>query len=254
MSHKIDLFSSDIQKTKDGNLIHFVNIEVVDENIQNLINEQIVSIWNGDADTPIEIVKTEISNFLKTKSDDIIKGAVAEFIIHLYLNVCGFSQECLFKNLEEGSIKKGFDGYYSYSNEEWIMESKSGSIKTNGISHKKKIKEAYDDLKNKIDGKGNNNPWSNAYNHAKIAGTSEDILRNIKILSINYVRNTFPNIKSLNIIPASTIYHDGQWNIELVKPEHDTILAQLESFDYQKINIICVNKKSIDEVIEKMTQ
>ena len=84
--------------------------------------------------------------------NDIVKGSIAEFIVHLYLKACGFSQECLFKNLEEGSIKKGFDGYYTYSNEEWIMESKSGSIKTSGITHRAKIKEAYDDLKNKIDG------------------------------------------------------------------------------------------------------
>lgn len=250
----MDTFSSDIQNTKDGNLIHFVNIQEVDENLRKLINEQILSIWNGDNETPMDIVKTEISNFLKTKSEDIIKGAMAEFIIHLYLKDRGFTQECLFKNLEEGSIKKGFDGYYSFSNEEWIMESKSGSINTRGISHKKKIKEAYDDLKNKIDGKGNNNPWSNAYNHAIVAGTSKDILRNIKLLSNNYVRNTFPGINTLNIIPTSTIFHDGSWDDDLVKPEHESISVQMESFDYLKINIICVNKKSIDVLIKNITQ
>jgi len=254
MSFKIDIFSSDIKETSDGNFIHFVNIQDIDVKLQTLIEENITSIWDGDFGNPIDVVKSEIFNFLTTKSDDIKKGAIAEFITHLYLKVCGFNQECLFKNLEEGSIKKGFDGYYSFSNEEWIMESKSGSIDTNGISHKKKIKEAYDDLKNKIDGKGTNNPWSNAYNHAIVAGTSMDILKNIKTLSINYVRKTFPDISTLNIIPASTIYHNGNWDDNLVKPDHDTIFQMSESFDYKKINIICVNKKSIDTLIEQMTQ
>lgn len=36
-------------------------------------------------------------------------GAVAEFFVHLYLNILGLKQECLFLNLEENSIKKGFD-------------------------------------------------------------------------------------------------------------------------------------------------
>lgn len=254
MSFNIDIFSSDIQEPSDGKIIHFINIQDIDTKLQSLIEENITSIWDGDFGTPIDVVKTEIFNFFKTKSDDIKKGAVAEFIVHLYLKVCGFSQECLFKNLEEGSIKKGFDGYYSFSNEEWIMESKSGSIDTNGISHKKKIKEAYDDLKDKIEGKVTNNPWSNAYNHAIAAGTSPDILKNIKNLSINYVRKTFPDISTLNIIPSSTIYHNGIWDDNLVKPDHDTISKLSESFNYKKINIICVNKKSIDKLIEQMTQ
>lgn len=252
MNFNSDIFSSDIQKTIDGNFIHFVNIKDIDMKLETLIKDSIISIWNGDSGTPMDIVKMEIFNFLKTKNDDIKKGAIAEFIIHLYLKDCGFNQECLFKNLEEGSIKKGFDGYYSFSNEEWIMESKSGSIGTDGISHKKKIKEAYDDLKNKVEGNTTNNPWSNAYNHAIAAGTSLDIIKNIKKLSHNYVRNIFPDIRTLNIIPASTIYHDGNWDDNLVRPDHDTISKMIESFNYQKINIICVNKKSIDAIIERM--
>ena len=254
MSFNIEISSSDIQETSDRKFIHFVNIQDIDEKLQSLIDENIASIWDGDFGTPIDVVKTEIFNFFKTKNDDIKKGAVAEFIIHLYLKVCGFRQECLFKNLEEGSIKKGFDGYYSFSNEEWIMESKSGSIDTDGISHKKKIKEAYDDLKDKIEGKVTNNPWSNAYNHAIVAGTSTDILTNIKKLSINYVRKKFPDIRTLNIIPSSTIYYNGVWDDNLVKPAHDTISQLSERFIYKKINIICVNKKSIDMLIDQMTQ
>jgi hypothetical protein len=254
MSLKSTIFKTDIQESSDGNLIHFINIEEIDNNIEEFIEEQIVSIWDGNNGSPIDVVKIEISNYLKTKSEDIIKGSIAEFIVHLYLKSYGFSQECLFKNLEEGSIKKGFDGYYTYSNEEWIMESKSGSINTTGISHKAKINEAYNDLKSKIEGKATNNPWSNAYSHAVLAGTTKDIIKNIKNLSNNYVNKTYPDIKKLNIIPSSTIFYEGKWDASTTLSNHKVISDQNEKFDYCKINVICINKKSIDVVIEKITK
>ena len=102
--------------------------------------------------------------------------------------------------------------------------------------------------------KATNNPWSNAYNHAVLAGTTKDILKNIKNLSNNYVKKTYPDIRNLNIIPASTIFHEGKWDVSLIKPEHKIISDQNEKFNYKKINVICVNKKSIDAVIEKITQ
>jgi hypothetical protein len=66
------------------------------------------------------------------------------------------------------------------------------------------------------------------------------------------VRNIFPDIGTLNIIPASTIFHEGNWDAELIKPDLKSISIQSESFNYKKINIVCVNKKSIDALIEKM--
>lgn len=249
-----DGFSATIHKTADGNFIHSINIEEVTEELEALIAQHIVSIWGGIDERPIIVVKKQIENFLKDKSDNTVKGAVSEFIVHLYLNHIGFTQECLFKNLEERSIKKGFDGYYSYSNEEWIMESKSGSIKTDYISHKKKVKEAYDDLKGKIDGNVKNDPWDNALSHANLAGSSPDILNNIKDLSNNFTLGIFPEIGNLNIIPASTIFHEGNWEEEAIKQEHDNIEKESVKFEYNKINIICINKKSIEAVIKAMIQ
>lgn len=253
MKNKKDIFSADIQKSSDGYLIHFVQIENIDKNIEEFIDEQIVAVWDGAHGSSTRVVKLEILNYLKSKSKDTIKGSIAEFLVHIYLKTCGFSQKCLFRNLEEGSIKKGFDGYYTFSNEEWVMESKSGSINTSEISHIKKITEAYSDLKAKIEGKVKNNPWNNAYHHAVIAGTTTNILKNIKKLSINYVEQIFPDIKNLNVIPSSTIFYEGNWDGDLIKPEHKKISDQIEKFDYNKIKVICINKKSIDAVIDKIT-
>lgn len=63
------------------------------------------------------------------------------------------------------------------------MESKSGSINTAGISHVNKIKEAYNDMSEKIT--NGSNPWSNTYNHAnsRDVDTDQSIVDIVKKLS-----------------------------------------------------------------------
>ncbi len=247
-------FEVDIKTTEYGSNIHFLKIDDINDNFQNLVDTYIVSICDSEDDTPIDIIKAELRTFFKSKDRNTTMGAVAEFLVHLYLKAIGFNQECLYRNLEENSIKKGFDGYYSYSNEEWVMESKSGSIDTKNINHKGKIKEAYNDLKNKLEGKGSNNPWKNAMNHAKVAGASTNILRNIKTLSQNYVRKVYPDISTLNIIPASTIFHDKGGDVSSFSVNHGDIASLIKTVNYGQINVICINKRSIDAFVKFLTQ
>ena len=175
-------------------------------------------------------------------------GAIAEFFTHLYLSEIGFKQECLFFNLEEGSIKKGFDGYYSKANEEWIYESKSGSINTKNISHRGKIKEAYIDLKKTIAGKKKNNPWQNAYNHASHmdVASASDIRKNLKNLSEDFINGKHHDIKNFNVIPGSTIFLNGNWKCLNSAELEKKIKKMITNFQFKKIHIICVNKKSLD--------
>ncbi|RXI33618.1 hypothetical protein CP964_06280 [Arcobacter defluvii] len=178
-------------------------------------------------------------------------GAIAEFFIHLYLSTQEYKQECLFFNLEENSIKKGFDGYYSKETLEWIMESKSGLSSTKGISHKSKIKEAYDDLDNKLKGNVSNNPWENAFRHAdqKSVNTQQNIVTNIDNFSNEFELGIFKDIKDFNIIPTATIFLDGSWSndIEKIKQEITTLISTLQ---YQKLEVICFTKKSLNIFID----
>jgi hypothetical protein len=129
--------------------LHIFELQEITDEIKSFIDSKIVNITNGTRKIDLKIVKTKLKNFLASKKGSTTEmGAIAEFFIHLYLSTQGYKQECLFFNLEENSIKKGFDGYYSKETLEWIMESKSGLSSTKGISHKSKIKEAYDDLDN----------------------------------------------------------------------------------------------------------
>lgn len=226
----------------------FINIKEIDSDLKELINKRLISICEGNSDSELIKVKKRILNFLKTKNEETRKGAVAEFFVHLYLILSDYKQECMFFNLEENSIKKGFDGYYSKQNEEWIMESKSGNIDSKSVSHKSKIREAYNDLKNKLAGGVTNNPWRNAYNHASHmdVGSNASIRSHIKMLSDDYDDNVYYDIKDFNIIPGSTIFLNGEWienDINILQKE---ISELVKDFNFENIVVVCITKKSLN--------
>jgi hypothetical protein len=228
-----------------------LDIKLLTNILKEYLDEHFVNICEGNSGTSLNEVKKIIIEFLKTKDDRTKMGATAEFFLHLYLKSIGFKQECLFLNLEERSIKKGFDGYYSLNNEEFIMESKSGSSKTKNISHNDKIKEAYTDLKNNLSGKSTkskNNPWKNAYNHASHidVGTGSNIRKNIKELSDNYNKSIYHEVKNFNIIPTSTIFLEDIWSDEYSKDIIDRLETLSKSLEFKQLTIICITKKSIN--------
>ena len=227
--------------------LHILNIEKIDEPLKKYIDTVLIDIYSKGQDTDIKTVKLKLKKYFDSKKDSHIEiGAIAEFFIHLYLNLEKFQQECLYTNLEENSIKKGFDGIYTKNSEMWIMESKSGHITTKNISHKNKIEEAYNDLSNKLSGESNtNNPWKNAYFHAKMANSETDLLVSIKKLEDGYTHGIYTSISDYNIIPSSTIFYDttdfSHINLEKINAE---IKSFLSGKTYKKINVICINKKT----------
>lgn len=249
MSFQSNVFDSKCIDLSNGNHLHFINIPTLDDNITAHIDASIVSICEGAADTDLATVKQRLRAFLTPKKGSTTEmGAIAEFFGHLYLTEIGFNQEFLFLNLEEGSIKKGFDGYYSLNDETWIYESKSGSMTTEGASHESKISSAYSDLKDKISGKPKNNPWQNAYNHASQidVGTNDSIRQNLKALAKAFTQGAHQKIASFNIIPGSTLFLEGAWTDIDVDDLTPTLQHLMTTFDFSTIHIICVNKASID--------
>lgn len=229
--------------------LYILNIEKIDSTLKKHMDKVLIDIYSKGMDSDINIVKLKLKKYFDSKKDTTLEiGSIAEFFIHLFLNLKKFQQECLYKNLEENAPKKGFDGFYTNNDEIWIMESKSGKILTPNISHFAKIKESYNDLSNKISGKSNkNNPWENAYSHAKQANSEEKILESIKKLENMYTLEKYTSISEHNIIPSSTIFYDGG---DFINIDSNKIKLELISFlkgkEYSKINFICINKKTKD--------
>lgn len=223
------------------------------ENLEQ-IDREIVQICEGDSGSSLELVKLNFLNFLKTKDYRTQIGAVAEFFIHLYLRQFNLKQEFLFFNLEEGSIKKGFDGFFSSGAEVYLVESKSGLDSTRGVSHKSKLKEAFDDISLVVSGesrKSKNNPWRNAYNHACHidVGADRSIREKIKELSDMFDNNQFKSASEFNIIPCSSIFITDEWNQEISR----SILEVEESFftalEAKSLKAICLTKASLNSFL-----
>lgn len=230
-----------------GKKVHVIDAEDFSSELISYINDHLVEICEGDTGGNLETVKKYVKGFIKPKDETTQMGATAEFFVHLYLKKLGFKQLFTFLNLEERSIKKGFDGYYSKGKETWIMESKSGSSNTQNISHPSKIKDAYDDLLQKFRGSVTNNPWRNAFNHASNinVGATRNIRDKIKKLSDNFINSIYPSIDDYNIIAASTIFLNDKW-VELdVSGFERKMSSTIQNIKCNELFIICVNKKSL---------
>jgi hypothetical protein len=247
-NQQLDIIFSDINKDCQ---ILVVDIKDFDQELKDLVDKYFFPICETDDDMELKYIKKRLSDFLKSKKDSTTEtGAIAEFFIHLILNHCGFTQEFIFFNLEERSIKKGFDGYYSFNEDQWIMESKSGDITSKKISHNSKINEAYKDLSDKLSGKVENNPWQNAYSHAKFVDSSDSVVNKIKKLKNDYLKNTFYSIDKFNIIPCSSIFtieisqHSSKSDIM------NEIKESILKYDYKKIKAICVTNNTKNKFIK----
>ncbi len=125
-------FNHSDYKISDKIDLTVIDIERLDGEIKTILDENFVAICEGTSGSNLSTVKKAVRDLYVKKGDTWVMGATAEFFVHLYIRLCGFKQECLFFNLEEGSIKKGFDGYYSLHGIEWMMESKSGLLGNRG--------------------------------------------------------------------------------------------------------------------------
>jgi len=230
--------------------LHIIDVPAINNNLEKLLDRFLVSICEGDSDSELSLVKLRLRNFFEDKKKNTKMGSIAEFFVHLYLQSIGYKQEFLFFNLEEGSIKKGFDGFFSKESNTFLLESKSGCITSEKMAHKDKLKSAYSDLDKYVAGKsekGKNNPWKNAYNHASHddVGAENAIKDKLKKLRNMFDLGSFCKIDDFNIIPCSTIFLDGSWN----SAKTTEILTDhnfLSKFSGNTVKAICVTKTSLD--------
>lgn len=236
-------------------VLTIIDIENIDEEAKATLDKYFVLICEGNSGSSLSTVKTRVKNLFSTKSSEWIMGATAEFFVHLYIRLTGFKQECLFLNLEENSIKKGFDGFYTKDGLEWLMESKAGSIDSKDVSHAGKVSLAMNDLSAKVSGRDKNgkkeipnNPWQEAYSHASQydVGTATSIRKNIKELADDFTNGKFRSIEEFNTMPCGTVFLSGVWT----QPDHDSIKRDIEriadKLKGKQIHAICVTHRSTE--------
>ncbi len=241
-----DVFENEIN---DHTHLTIIDIPSIDTELKDLIDKNLVLICEGNSSGDVKIVKVDLIQLFKNKNFKWKMGAIAEFFIHLYMQSKNYKQEFLFRNLEEDSIKKGFDGLFSKSDEFWLMESKSGSTKTKNICHKTKVKEAMDDLGKRVAGiQKKNNPWREAYNHASHmdVNASDSLRSDLKKLRDDFTQGIYSNINDYNTIPCGTIFLNGIWKSSDTTRIVKDICDLSTKLHGKKISVICVTQNSIN--------
>lgn len=241
-------FEMELYKLDENRRICIITINDFNDQLYNNIDNYICKIWQGNIDEDIDLVKKQILEFVYVEGKKKI-GAIAEFFIHLYLNMEGYDPLCLFQNLEENSFKKGFDGYFTANGEEWLVESKS--TVDNKIKHHSKISEAYNDLNNKVKGDTPNNPWKNAFNHACNVNilVPEKVRKQLYDLAKEFTNGKYHSLAEYNIIPCSTKFLNTE-EIEKSDFVHNTVLDKINGFEFNKIIAICINNRAADLFID----
>lgn len=85
-----------------------IDLKSFTPDLEAYIDEKLVRISRGgNRNRKLATEKKSLKNYLKKKTVETSLGSVAEFFIHLYLSTTNYNQICLFRNLEEDSIKKG---------------------------------------------------------------------------------------------------------------------------------------------------
>ncbi|MDY0276723.1 MAG: hypothetical protein RBQ97_01425 [Acholeplasma sp.] len=219
------------------------NIELITLNNFNFLESYIDKYMSEIVRGPIypnelDIAKKEIVNLMSNKTSKQQLGLVGEFFTHVVLRNLDFKQESVFNNLEESSLKKGFDGLYSKGKSYWIAESKSGD--TIGLVHKNKINEALNDLKDKLEGKTNNNPFKNATYHMVAARKkpNKKLQRIIIELSELFTKGEYPVLDAYNVIPISTLFVGHKQTDNDIFNDISPIVSKLK---YNNIIMICID-------------
>ena len=231
-------------KTAELNYVLFDSLS----DLKNIIDAEFVDIMHADSiNYDLNSTKNELLEFIESKAQKQRYGVVAEFFAHITLRQMGYTQQCIFKNLEESSMKKGFDGLYALNDDFWLAESKSAYTNS---THTKKIKEALDDLRDKIENKSKNNPWMNAANHIMVLdnGKRNDSIKDkVKKLSSEYQKGICHKLEDYNIIPISTLFIQNIQDLDTIETWCKTFL---DDKDFNKIIFICLDNYVYAEFLE----
>lgn len=244
------LFSSILQKIDRHDVfITIVDIETISDIESEYIKKNLVEICKGPRIPylPGTLAKKLLS-YLERATDSTRHGATAEFFQTIILRSLGFEQHHCYRNLEENSIKKGFDGLFVKDGEAWEFESKSSYlVSSHNNKHKGTIDKAYKGIKNMLSGNTTNDPWENAINHSVLAKSEETMIKRLIELSEGYQNNIFQKIDESNVILGSTIFTE---NLEKVEKDLTQIQNYIQSHNAKSETIVIVNLTNIDLFIE----
>lgn len=243
-----------------------IHIDDLSDNLKNRIRDDLSKICHGISKSQTKRAtysyKETIKEFLKRYNEKPLntkKGMIGELLTHLFIAEVNpsFSTVSPYFNLEERSIKKGFDlVLYSLDNNDlWITEVKSGELHKNKTSNQTNqilLDKAKDDLNKRLN-ESNSTLWANAINGAMIALDNNRDIKNAVVeilgdISDTTVYNTQTS-KDKNVVLVSSLFSP------LTDKIQDKSVSQChEKYSneelFNSILIVSIQKETYSKVID----
>lgn len=187
------------------------------------------------------------------------KGMIGEFLSHVIINELfdDFETASPFFNLEEKSIKKGFDLllYSTLSRNVWITEVKSGELrkgKDENETTRSLLNTAYNDLRLRLN-ENEMNHWNNAMNAASIAVSNHRSYKDVvlKILAEEGEKTYEKKASSIDnyVFFISNLFYDVSFKTieKTVMDFHNHVIDKKEFADVFSFSI---QKSTLRKVVE----
>ncbi|WP_332236854.1 hypothetical protein [Sporolactobacillus sp. KGMB 08714] len=240
-------------------------IDDFSDDIKSIIRDQLSSICHGPSKASKKRVmynyRNTVISFLeryKKKSSNLRIGMIGELLAHVLIHqfLSDFNTVSPFFNMEEKSIKKGFDivVYSRGKNELWITEVKSGELhekKNSNETLKILLGKAKNDLITRLN-ENEQSLWDNAINGATVALDNETDIKNAVISILEEVDESVVNQSATstdkNVILVSTLFADLKDEIT-EKNINDFYTNTINEKKFRDLLVLAIQKRTYEKVV-----
>jgi len=243
-------------------------IEIFADELKTEIRDRLAAICHGKDKVETgsiiasyrETLKVFLDNYAK-KSENTRKGMIGELLTHILLlkGFPNYESANPYFNMEEASIKKGFDLiiFDQRCSELKIVEVKSGGAGTHGAdsANKALLNTAKNDLKERL----NDNKihiWTNAINGAKIALSGGEIKDEInRILEECYMEaaNYASDSTSKRVILVSVLYKSCADPIS-IDATHEKAEQIIDENLFQEATVFSIQNETWEHIVAFLEQ
>ena len=241
-------------------------IEDFSDELKNAIREQFASICHGSiyagSKRKLYGYKITVNDFIKRydgKKDTTKKGMIGELLVHLLVKYFfdEFEIVSTFFNMEERSIKKGYDVVLTEKSNPiiWLIEVKSGELhkgKDSNETMNDLINTAKRDLDKRLN-EENKSLWYEAINGAKISyedsSTMKDAVMNILMDLGDAASDGINTSNDKNVITTGVLFSDMTDSV-LEKTEKDKQKAIEAEGKFNQVYVLAVHKGTYEKIYD----
>lgn len=256
-----------VQKTDDYSVFW---VSELSEDLKIAIRSRLAAVCNGVANveggSEMYCYKNTLKEFLKrysSKSDNQKKGILGELLLHILFSVFfdEYNVNSPFFNMEERSVKKGFDVVLNKkgTSDIWIAESKAGELRANKNTTQTAvalINSAQNDLYERLNG-DSFSLWQNAIYGARsaISEKRDDRAAVIKILQNHGAAASNEEMSSdaINVILVGTVFNNLSDQIDATQiGEKHSQIKGLSKFN--DVYLIAIQKSTYTKIYDFLVE